>query len=76
MTHVKCATYPPCFRRTISLTTYPSSFALYENACELHKYTREQKKKKARGEGNGFDGELVNFQEPNLSSLSKLVRLR
>ncbi|KAI9438818.1 caspase domain-containing protein [Lactarius indigo] len=48
------------------------NFALHENARELHAYTREQKKKEARGEGNGFDGELDNFQEPKLSSLAKL----
>ena len=52
-----------------------SSFKLHENARELHEYTRSQKQKQARGEGAGFDGELDNFQEPNLSSLSKLVRL-
>ncbi|KAF8256898.1 caspase domain-containing protein [Lactarius quietus] len=43
------------------------NFALHQNARELHAYTRQQKK-----EGNGFDGEMDNFQEPNLSSLSKL----
>ncbi|KAH9059168.1 caspase domain-containing protein [Lactarius vividus] len=48
------------------------NFALHENALELHAYTREQKKREARGEGNGFDGELDNFQEPKLSSLAKL----
>ncbi|KAH9164041.1 hypothetical protein EDB89DRAFT_2078312 [Lactarius sanguifluus] len=48
------------------------NFALHENTRELHAYTREQKKKEARGEGNGFDGELDNFQEPKLSSLAKL----
>ncbi|KAH8994283.1 caspase domain-containing protein [Lactarius akahatsu] len=48
------------------------NFALHENARELHAYTREQKKREARGEGNGFDGELDNFQEPKLSSLAKL----
>ena len=46
------------------------SFALHENARELHAYTRQQKKG-----GNDFDGELDNFQEPKLSSLWKLVRL-
>jgi len=39
----------------------------------LHNYTRAQKKKAAQGEGAGFDGELNNFQSPQLSSLSKLV---
>ncbi|KAI9440267.1 caspase domain-containing protein [Lactarius psammicola] len=48
------------------------NFALHENARELHAYTREQKKKAARGEGTGFDGEMDNFQEPKLSSLAKL----
>lgn len=51
------------------------SFTLYENFQDLHKYTREQKKKVARGEGVGFDDEIDDFQEPILSSLSKLVRL-
>jgi hypothetical protein len=27
------------------------------------------------GQGDGFDGELDNFQEPELSSLERLVRL-
>jgi hypothetical protein len=39
----------------------------------LHEYTHDQRKKAARGEGNGFDGDLDNFQEPELSSLVKLV---
>ncbi|KAH9005354.1 caspase domain-containing protein [Lactarius deliciosus] len=61
----------------VSPTRYESpvsivNFALHENARELHAYTREQKKREARGEGNGFDGELDNFQEPKLSSLAKL----
>jgi len=43
------------------------NFALHENARELQAYTRQQ-----RREGNGFDGELDNFQEPKLSSLWKL----
>jgi hypothetical protein len=34
----------------------------------LHDYTRAQKKKNLH-----FDGELHNFQSPQLSSLSKLV---
>jgi hypothetical protein len=40
----------------------------------LHEYTRDQRKKAAHGEGNGFDEELDNFQEPALSSLVRLVR--
>jgi hypothetical protein len=39
----------------------------------LHDYTRAEKKKAAQGEGTGFDGELNNFQSPQLSGLSKLV---
>lgn len=48
------------------------NFALYENFRDLHTYTREQKKKEARGEGMSFESELDEFQEPKLSSLSKL----
>jgi hypothetical protein len=39
----------------------------------LHDYTLAQKKKAAQGEGADFDGDLNNFQSPQLSSLSKLV---
>ena len=52
-----------------------SSFQLHDNALELHKYTRYQKKKATRGRGDDFDGELDNFQDPVLSSLGKLVRV-
>ncbi|KAN0136282.1 Caspase domain containing protein [Lactarius tabidus] len=48
------------------------NFQLHDNAIELHKYTRYQKMKASHGEGDGFDGELDNFQEPVLSSLAKL----
>jgi hypothetical protein len=41
----------------------------------LHEYTRDQKKKAAQGKGPGFDGELDDFQAPQLSSLSKLVSI-
>jgi len=41
----------------------------------LHEYTRTQKKKAAQGEGSGFDGELDDFQAPQLSSLAKLVSI-
>jgi hypothetical protein len=40
---------------------------LYENARELHAYTRQQKR-----EGSDFYGEMNNFQEPMLSSLWKV----
>ena len=49
------------------------SFQLHANCRALHNYTLQEKKKAARGEGPGFDGELNNFQAPQLSSLSKLV---
>ncbi|KAI9438731.1 caspase domain-containing protein [Lactarius indigo] len=48
------------------------NFQLHDNALELHKYTRYQKKKATHGKRDGFDGELDNFQEPLLSSLAKL----
>ena len=50
-----------------------SSFQIYENCRELHKYTLVEKKKFKQGEGPGFEGEFNNFQSPQLSSLSKLV---
>jgi hypothetical protein len=46
-----------------------SSFELHDNALALHEYTRHERKM-----ATGFDGELNNFQEPELSSLVKLVR--
>ncbi|KAH8989879.1 hypothetical protein EDB86DRAFT_2831373 [Lactarius hatsudake] len=48
------------------------NFELHKNALELHKYTRYQKKNASQGRGDGFDGELDNFQEPQLSSFAKL----
>ena len=51
------------------------SYQLHANCRALHKYTMAEKKKAARGEGPGFDGELNNFQAPQLSSLSKLVSI-
>jgi len=53
----------PSYRKLMSHV----NFALHENARELHAYTRKQRK-----DGNDFDGELDNFQEPKLSSLWKL----
>jgi hypothetical protein len=49
-----------------------SSFQLYDNALELHKYTRYQA---SHGEGDGFDVELDYFKEPVLSSLARLVHI-
>jgi hypothetical protein len=51
------------------------SFQLHANCRALHNYTLQEKKKAARGEGPGFDGELNNFQAPQLSSLAKLVSI-
>ena len=51
------------------------SYQLHATCRALHKYTLQEKKKAARGEGTGFDGELNNFQAPQLSSLSKLVSI-
>ncbi|KAI0293727.1 caspase domain-containing protein [Multifurca ochricompacta] len=48
------------------------NFQLYDNSLALHEYTRYQKRKAARGEGDGFEGDLDNFQVPELSSLVKL----
>lgn len=48
------------------------NFQLHANCRALHNYTLQEKKRAARGEGPGFDGELNNFQEPQLSSLAKL----
>ncbi|KAI9510660.1 caspase domain-containing protein [Russula earlei] len=48
------------------------NFQLHDNALALHDYTRDQRKKASHGEGDGFDGELDNFQEPELSSLVRL----
>ncbi len=49
------------------------SYQLHANCRALHNYTLQEKKKAARGEGPGFDGELNNFQAPQLSSLARLV---
>ncbi|KAI9511062.1 caspase domain-containing protein [Russula earlei] len=48
------------------------NFQIHANCRALHEYTLREKKKAARGEGPGFDGELNNFQAPQLSSLTKL----
>jgi len=48
------------------------NFQLHANCLALHNFTLDEKKKAARGEGPGFDGELVNFQAPQLSSLWRL----
>ncbi|KAH9953158.1 caspase domain-containing protein [Russula dissimulans] len=48
------------------------NFQLHYNALALHEYTREERKKAHHGQGDGFDGELDNFQEPELSSLVRL----
>jgi hypothetical protein len=55
---------------------FPFSFRLHENALALHEYTLQQMALAAQGEGKVIDGELDDFQEPELSSLVKLVRFR
>ncbi|KAH8994265.1 hypothetical protein EDB92DRAFT_1815192 [Lactarius akahatsu] len=47
------------------------NFALHENSHELHKHIREQNQAVLRNESD-FDGKMVNFQGPLLSSLAKL----
>ena len=45
----------------------------YKNSLKLHEWTLEQKRR-ARSEGKEApEGEFVNFQTPELSSLAKLV---
>ena len=51
------------------------SYQQHANYHALNEYNLEGEKKAARGEGTGFDGELNNFQAPQLSSLSKLVSI-
>jgi hypothetical protein len=41
----------------------------------LHNYTLHWQEKKKHGVELGFDGELNNFQAPQLSSLAKLVSI-
>ena len=49
------------------------SFQLHDNALALHEYTRHERKRTHLGDANRFDGELDNFQQPELSSLVRLV---
>ena len=51
------------------------SFQLHANHRAQHNYTLQEKKKAALREGPGFDGELNDFQAPQLSSLAKLVSI-
>lgn len=63
----------PSVLLTISDCIYTfSSYQLHADYRTLHAYTLAEKKK-ARGEGHGFDGELKTT--PHLSSLAKLVRI-
>jgi len=48
------------------------NYRLHANCRGLHKYTLEEKKKAAHGEGSGFDGEVNDFEAPQLSRLSKV----
>jgi hypothetical protein len=77
MTHVKCVLntdFDPSKRLSSHFLPF-FSLQLYENCRMLHEYTRAQRKKAAQGEGPGFDGELNDFQAPQLSSLARLVRI-
>jgi len=47
------------------------SFELHDTCRALHDFTLSERKK--GGKGPRFDGELVNFQAPQLSSLTRLV---
>lgn len=50
------------------------SHKIYKNSLKLHEWTLEQRRR-ARSEGKEPpDGEFLNFQTPELSSLAKLVR--
>ena len=69
---------PPYGRLCVSdriYTFFFFSFQLHVNCRALHNYTLQERKKAARGEGPGFDGELNNFQTPQLSSLARLVSI-
>jgi hypothetical protein len=76
MSHVKYVGLLYTCRSHMSVDLSSFSFKLHDNALALHEYTRGQRKKAAHGEGPGFGGELDIFQEPELSSLVKLVRFR
>ena len=49
---------------------------MHDNARALHEYTRHESKRAASGRGGGFDGELNDFQQPELRSFERLVCLR
>jgi hypothetical protein len=59
--------------RTCTCTFLLFSFQLHDNALALHEYTRHERKRTHLGDANRFDGELDNFQQPELSSLVRLV---
>ncbi len=67
------STFDPSKRLSNHFSCPLCSFQLHANCRALHEYTLGEKKKAARGEGPGFNGELNNFQAPQLSSLAKLV---
>jgi len=48
------------------------NFQLHDNALALHEYTRHERKRSHVGQADRFDGELDNFQQPELSSLVRL----
>jgi len=71
-----CVVLTSADRATPSAFFFHFSFQLHDNGLALHQYTRQQRKMAHGGQGDGFDGELDAFQEPELSSLGRLVRLR
>jgi hypothetical protein len=67
LTTVLCNYLKKCSRPSYGALMAHINFELHDNALALHEYTRHERKK-----ASGFDGELDNFQEPELSSLVKL----
>lgn len=67
LTTVLCNYLKKCSRPSYGSLMAHINFELHDNALALHEYTRHERKK-----ASGFDGELDNFQEPELSSLVRL----
>lgn len=67
LTRVLCNYLEKCSRPSYGDLMAHINFELHDNALALHEYTRHERKK-----ASGFDGELDNFQQPELSSLGKL----
>ena len=52
---------------------FPLSFQLYYNACALHEFTHNERKNTRYYSRDNLSGEFISFQEPQLSSLMRLV---